>query len=349
VSAYHNHETLLQNYLAMLGKTSDLHNSSSDVPSVNVVGPQEMSTHKPVFENEVERMIGEYILLSPGSSCSDLSYDEDLAEPVIPVSSSVFDMEQFLTSPAMSTPGLTNLGDDFNSPYESPLDDFLNTPIMDWIDGATDFGDANSVLFPDQHDYVEQPAVAVEPKKTPSILDSLIPITPDTPALDSFSADTSPNFPVSHSFDAPQDITVATAHVPRRHQPSATGTRKNITPASLIPLDAPTQTRNYLAPSATSRKEVPASFKNKRSASEAFGDDEELGELPPNATEKEQIEYKRRQNTLAARKSRRRKLEYTQNLEQENESLRLENERLRTQVETMKTLIERGGFTMPAS
>ena len=39
-------------------------------------------------------------------------------------------------------------------------------------------------------------------------------------------------------------------------------------------------------------------------------DADELPPLPANATDAEQVEYKRRQNTLAARKSRRRKLEH---------------------------------------
>ena len=52
-------------------------------------------------------------------------------------------------------------------------------------------------------------------------------------------------------------------------------------------------------------KDLPAIFARKRSRSQAFEGDDELAEeeqLGPNATE-DQIEWKRQQNTLAARKS----------------------------------------------
>ncbi|KAJ7273975.1 hypothetical protein C8J57DRAFT_1178102 [Mycena rebaudengoi] len=107
---------------------------------------------------------------------------------------------------------------------------------------------------------------------------------------------------------------------------SATGTRKNLTPQSLIPLEAPTQKRNYVMPSRTSRKVVPAKAGGKRTHSAAFeaeeDEEEELGELSPTATLAETIEYKRRQNTIAARKSRKRKLEHQRALEGEVHTLR---------------------------
>ncbi|KAG9013831.1 hypothetical protein FRB90_005688 [Tulasnella sp. 427] len=43
-----------------------------------------------------------------------------------------------------------------------------------------------------------------------------------------------------------------------------TGHRRNITSASLVPLDAPTQIRNYLTPSSTSKKEIPSAFVARR-------------------------------------------------------------------------------------
>ncbi|KAG8934101.1 hypothetical protein FRC02_010584 [Tulasnella sp. 418] len=122
-----------------------------------------------------------------------------------------------------------------------------------------------------------------------------------------------------------------------------TGHRRNITSASLVPLDAPTQVRHYLTPSSTSKKETPSAFiarKNKLKAKEATlrskkrsrdgeddGHDEviERDELINPDTEDvstEQtsllsaIEAKRRQNTLAARRSRQRKLDYVRNLEE---------------------------------
>jgi len=94
-----------------------------------------------------------------------------------------------------------------------------------------------------------------------------------------------------------------------------TGHRRNITAAELVPLDAPTQPRNYLTPSTTSRKELPSAFlartSRKRGAS-VVDDEQDLVVA---------IETKRRQNTIAARRSRQRKLEHTRQLEQINEQL----------------------------
>jgi hypothetical protein len=128
-----------------------------------------------------------------------------------------------------------------------------------------------------------------------------------------------------------------------------TGTRKNPKTATLVPTNAPTQPRTYASPSATSRREIPDSYTRtsqrrtaqKRRYEESEEEEEELAELPPNPTEIEKIEYKRRQNTLAARKSRRRKLEHQQELERT--IVQLENEvmvwkiRARTLYELVKT------------
>ncbi|KAK7040786.1 hypothetical protein VNI00_009692 [Paramarasmius palmivorus] len=109
---------------------------------------------------------------------------------------------------------------------------------------------------------------------------------------------------------------------------------RRILPLSLIPDDAPTQARRYVTPSTTSRKEVPATFAGKRKrVTQSDDEEDELEALPPNATEKQQIEYRRRQNTLAARRSRKRKLLYQQELEETVE-------RLQTAVETWKAKVE---------
>ncbi|THU95901.1 hypothetical protein K435DRAFT_665462 [Dendrothele bispora CBS 962.96] len=149
----------------------------------------------------------------------------------------------------------------------------------------------------------------------------------------------SPRLPTSRSFSpAPS--------AGRTRTSKATGTRKNITPQSLVPLDAPTQTRHYAIPSATSRKEMPAVFARKRARTQAFGDEEDelIGEAPgPNATEREQIEWKRRQNTLAARKSRKRKLEHQQNLENQVEDLKVEVEKWKTRSQTLEQILRSHG------
>ncbi|KAF7288905.1 hypothetical protein MIND_01406500 [Mycena indigotica] len=94
-------------------------------------------------------------------------------------------------------------------------------------------------------------------------------------------------------------------------------------------LDGPTAPRTYVSPSPTSRKAVPAFFAARRPASLPSDEEEdELTEEPPaaNATDQEKIEYKRRQNTLAARRSRKRKVMHQQALEEAVERLTREKE-----------------------
>ncbi|KAG8896656.1 hypothetical protein FRB99_008769 [Tulasnella sp. 403] len=181
-----------------------------------------------------------------------------------------------------------------------------------------------------------------------------------------------------------------------------TGHRRNITSASLVPLDAPTQIRNYLTPSSTSKKEIPSAFvarRNKLKAKEVAvftkapaapttagrkrtreeaglktepnDDNEHIDELqdddtPINASpsnssvqnsnssnnaspiselENESssllsaIEAKRRQNTLAARRSRQRKLDYVRNLEELVAALTRERDSWKTRAESAEKVL----------
>lgn len=142
-----------------------------------------------------------------------------------------------------------------------------------------------------------------------------------------------------------------------RAAPQPTGVRKNVKVADLIPIDAPIQPRNYITPSATSRKDIPPSVartfvpnSRKRTASSAglmSPEDmqDELAEEDPITAEEakrrremdpekaallEHVEQARRRNTLAARKSRQRKLEHVRGLEELVERLQQENEELKT-------------------
>ncbi|KAH7097651.1 hypothetical protein BKA62DRAFT_588590, partial [Auriculariales sp. MPI-PUGE-AT-0066] len=75
-------------------------------------------------------------------------------------------------------------------------------------------------------------------------------------------------------------------------------------PANMVPMDAPTQIRQYLSDSKTSRKEIPSAFQNKarkRQHDEMLEDDEVPDDI------QDAISAKRRLNTLAARRSRARK------------------------------------------
>lgn len=248
----------------------------------------------------------------------------------------------FDTSPLLDTPLLDDFG---TSPIDdSPFISDLHTPIISVHD---DFGlGFGGPLIDDgavsMYQGLQEPEKAQQPTVDSS---NLVKMSPHTPALGNF---TSPSFPMSHAFPpTPASSNASLPSTIAKGGKRPTGTRRNITPSSLVPFDAPTQPRRYLTPSATSRKDVPAVFARKRvrtslssaSASPNLNADElghsftpedeqpdELEPLPPNATEAQIIEHKRRQNTLAARKSRKRKLEHQQLLEQRNEALEREVE-----------------------
>lgn len=97
-----------------------------------------------------------------------------------------------------------------------------------------------------------------------------------------------------------------------------TGTRKSSRP--LLDADAPTMTKSYVAPGATTRKLIPAGFQKKlKLQSDTMGDatlPETMGEDVQQGLLGE-IEEKRRRNCVAARESRRRKQEYQNGLKDE--------------------------------
>jgi len=225
--------------------------------------------------------------------------------------------------------------DFLTSPMESPFDDFLSTPGLGNDDFSPDF---TSPLIADSDGFGAQfhdtplfdDAGLFEPPSSdkrataslfPSVnLDSMYTISPATPALDA-----SPLF-------APPPPTLSLT--------LPTGTRKNLTPDALIPLDAPVQSRNYLTPSATSRKEPP----RKRSRTEALGDDDEaiegMDELDP-------VSAKRLQNTLAARRSRKRKLEHLLEVETTLEREKQQKEQWRSRAMTLEALLLSHGIPVP--
>jgi hypothetical protein len=144
----------------------------------------------------------------------------------------------------------------------------------------------------------------------------------------------------------------AASHVTRHPctGPAST-TSKRQSPDNLIPLDAPTQSRRYLTPSTTSRKDVPSFFNNKRRSSSvpSEGEEDELEEersgVPVN--DQEEIEKRRRKNTIAARKSRLRKLEQRIALQQAVERLTTEKEIWKTRALTLRSLLTSHGIPCP--
>ncbi|KAJ6514514.1 hypothetical protein DFH09DRAFT_1135949 [Mycena vulgaris] len=329
-------DSIRKNYLTMLSqKPSDNDPAAADTATI---APGDLAGADPM------QAIHD-LLASPEFQTFGDSFDatsplfDDAASPLFE-DASAFDA--YLTSP-METPY-----DDFaTSPADdSPFSDFLTTPVMpsasdsDMLTGPlideVGYND-NMSLFGGLSAYPTY-EVSVAPK-LPSTA-QLYTISPGTPALDSID-------PTTTVFPPQPKSTASPVEAPSRRRTTATGTRKNLKPEALIPLEAPTQKRTYITPSATSRKAVPAVFaQKKRLHSVAFSaddDEAELGVLSPTASEAETIEYKRRQNTLAARKSRKRKLEHQQMLEDEIAVLKGDVDRWKTRAMMAQDLLQANG------
>ena len=264
-----------------------------------------------------------YPLTHSPSSCSTATPDL--------TGSSSDDFSEFLTSPFIDSPF-----DELMTPVVgSEMDPGIYTsPVMDW--GNSTFSD--EPLFNDAASESYSSLFSTTKQSAPEVMDTaqMWSISPSTPALifdDSPPTGTKP-LPAS------------------RRKNTATGTRKNVTPENLVPIDAPTQPRKYATPSATSRKDVPATFARKRARSQAFGDEqdeleEDTYKLPPNPTEQELIEAKRRQNTIAARRSRKRKLEYQRELEDQVEVLKHERDEWKMRALAYHGMLKSHGIDAP--
>lgn len=232
------------------------------------------------------------------------------------------DLNEYLTSPLLDSPD----DDLLTTPAFGSADmsaEILTSPLLDDYAGDS-FGEFPPLFF-DDHAIYEQPKPE-PPLPSQAEFEGMYKISPTTPFLDS---------PLSSPFEN-------SVHSPLpRRKPAATGTRKNIVPEALVPVDAPTQPRKYLTPSVTSRKSVPAAFARKRSRQTAFGgeEDELRDDLGPSLSEQEQIEAKRRQNTIAARRSRKRKLEYQRELEESVERYKQESEEWKRRAQTYFALL----------
>lgn len=135
-----------------------------------------------------------------------------------------------------------------------------------------------------------------------------------------------------------------------RRAAAFTGTRKGITPDTLTPINAPTRQRKYAGPSLTAKKALPKAFGKRRGESQESSEEEE-GRAAKNAkvepADVELIETKRRQNTEAARRSRRRKLEYQQTLEVRLAEALLEKDNWQMRAEVAESVLEHHGLAVP--
>jgi hypothetical protein len=164
-------------------------------------------------------------------------------------------------------------------------------------------------------------------------MDDMYKISPGSPIIDDVSMRTSPH-------DDSSDF-------PTRRKSAPTGTRKNISPESLVPYDAPIQSRKYRLPSSTSRKEIPATFARKRARSSAPSEVEAVIAVDPTLSEEDAIKAKRLQNTLAARRSRKRKLEYQRELEDAIDAERKDKEVWRAHALVLEALLRDKGHEVP--
>jgi hypothetical protein len=232
----------------------------------------------------------------------------------------------------------------------SPWDDLLTTPALDADAAMTPDVYTSPVLMGSGDDFDNLPSLfgsqayvgydaqattssSLFPPQPPlSDMDDMYKISPGTPVIDAISLQPSP-------------LHVDDSYLPTRRKNIPTGTRKDITPESLVPYDAPIQPRKYRTASATSRKNLPVTFVRKRARTQVPGDDD--GSVGPTLSEEDAIKAKRLQNTLAARRSRRRKLEYQHELEDAIEDERKEKEVWRARALVLEALLRDKGHEVP--
>jgi len=268
----------------------------------------------------------------------------------LPMSANDEAAAQAIASALLASPVFINPSDFLTSPV-SPWDDLLTTPALDdnagmmtpdiYTSPIMDFGD-NFDNMPslfgssayEGYDAKETVRSHLSPSDLPlPDMDDMYKISPGTPVIDDVSMQPSPLH-----VDDPSTF-------PTRRKSSPTGTRKNNTPESLVPFDAPIQSRKYRLPSTTSRKELPATFARKRVRSSVPAEDEPV--VGPTLSEEDAIRSKRLQNTLAARRSRKRKLEYQRELEDAIDAERRDKEMWRAHALVLEALLRDKGHEVP--
>ncbi|KZW01597.1 hypothetical protein EXIGLDRAFT_760799 [Exidia glandulosa HHB12029] len=317
-------------------------------PPPSTSGQQNISNNsfaQPTLNNYLNLRNSYFDMISDNNNDQSTAAMADPAAPALvapPVHSSSAATATFEPSPYMSdygvddglrellelltpdrTPALGGAGMNDSPPEETPLFtpnlDMFGTPIIDsWTSPA--LGDADSFdAFP------------------PLFNDALTGYA-DPATLTKKSTDTeSMSIDLAQLYTIPKTPALTPASLPSAKRATAgnkaaTGFRKGATPNTLVPLDAPTQTRAYLGASKTSRKEVPAAFQQKakkRQHEEMLDDDE----LPDDI--QDQIAAKRRLNTLAARRSRQRKAQTAMEMESRINDLSAQVEHLSNQLVTV--------------
>ncbi|KAJ6453104.1 hypothetical protein C8R45DRAFT_1039623 [Mycena sanguinolenta] len=343
------------NYLKMLAQKP----TDTTAAAAATVAPGDLASHNAL--EEINRLTASPEWQSLGDAFPDFDSTSPLADDAPLVDPSDWINEPLFggDSPFLTSPHEVPYDDFGTSPMETPFSSFLGTPSLNDLDMESPLITDNSPLIGGFNDDLElfgaasafptvEVATAAAVPKLPSTA-KLWTFSPSTPALDSIAEPVTVPKTTGPVIPPPPPASPATR---ARRRSNVTGTRKNLTVAALIPIDAPTQRRTYVTPSATSRKAVPDAIVKKRLHSVAFSDDrdtfeEELGALSPTASEAEIIEYKRRQNTLAARKSRKRKLEHQQALETEVAGLKQQVTMWRERAVMAQELLRGSGVHLP--
>ncbi|KAH9065313.1 hypothetical protein EDB87DRAFT_1555901 [Lactarius vividus] len=359
-SPYHgslNPQARPRTYNQVFHSTSDLaahHGIPESLPPPPRTTPRRSSEPDPIPDFSLSSLCSNYLTMlssnktpeqprtiteSDTSAAHQMSVDDEAAA-------------QAIASALSASPGFFNPSSFLTSPVSPWEDDLLTTPAFDAEMGMTpdiftspaltdfggEFGDHMPSLFgPSGYEDYDQPKANFGGALGPSDLPLPVPnmgdmytISPGTPALDAPSIQ-------PFNIDGPSNLGRKTA---------PTGTRKNITPETLVPYDAPIQARKYRTPSATSRKELPVTFARKRARTQ--GPDEEDDEAAgPTVSEEDAIKAKRLQNTLAARRSRKRKLEYQRELEDAIEAERKDKESWRARALILEALLRDKGHEVP--
>jgi len=131
----------------------------------------------------------------------------------------------------------------------------------------------------------------------------------------------------------------------QRAHPSLDLYKSNHTAGPLQPSEQSTPRLSVTPPSA---RKSPTSRRFSRSHPYSDDEEEPLDKpLPENATEQEKIDWRRRQNTLAARKSRKRKQDQMQQLQDDVQRLSKEKDVWRERALMMKQLLVSHGLPAP--
>jgi len=166
-------------------------------------------------------------------------------------------------------------------------------------------------------------------------------ICPASASNDLFSGPSSLPHSRSISSDAMQEFV-------QRAPPSLDLYKANHTAALLQRSDQSRSRLSVTPPNAHRTSKSPTSRRLSRSHTYSDDEEEPLDKpLSENATEQEKLDWRRRQNTLAARKSRKRKQDQMQQLQDDVQRLRKEKDVWRERALMMKQLLISHGLPSP--